>query len=160
MALNLAEHNFTSLIPAIVESIRSSLRPRSPSLQTCRATPTTSSATFTCSSRYSRICSITPAATPRHRINVTFTSREGSNELLVEDDGPGIPPAERGRVFQSFVQLNPAAGKKVGYGLGLAIVKRALEWHGGQVHIGESALGGALVRAQLAGGPVRHPMMA
>jgi signal transduction histidine kinase len=50
-------------------------------------------------------------------------------------------------VFQSFVQLNPAAGQKVGYGLGLAIVKRAIEWHGGQVHISKSTLGGALVRA-------------
>jgi signal transduction histidine kinase len=81
------------------------------------------------------------------RINVTFTSREGLNELLVEDDGPGIPEKERGRVFQSFVQLDPAGGKKVGYGLGLAIVKRAIEWHGGQVQIANSSLGGALVRA-------------
>jgi signal transduction histidine kinase len=81
------------------------------------------------------------------RINVTFASREGSNELLVEDDGPGIPAQERSRVFQSFVQLDPAAGKKVGYGLGLAIVKRAVEWHGGQVHIAASPLGGALVCA-------------
>jgi len=50
-------------------------------------------------------------------------------------------------VFQSFVQLNPTPGKKVGYGLGLAIVKRAIEWHGGEVHIDKSALGGALVCA-------------
>jgi signal transduction histidine kinase len=78
---------------------------------------------------------------------VTFTSREGLNELLVEDDGPGIPEGERSRVFQSFVQLDPSVGRKVGYGLGLAIVKRAIEWHGGQVHISDSALGGALVCA-------------
>jgi signal transduction histidine kinase len=45
------------------------------------------------------------------------------------------------------VQLDPAGGKKVGYGLGLAIVKRAIEWHGGQVQIADSSLGGALVRA-------------
>jgi signal transduction histidine kinase len=69
------------------------------------------------------------------------------NELLVEDDGPGIPEQDRSRVFQSFVQLDPAAGRKVGYGLGLAIVKRAIEWHGGQVQIADSSLGGALVRA-------------
>jgi len=59
------------------------------------------------------------------QVSVTFTSRAGLNELRVEDDGPGIPEAERSRVFQSFVQLNPTPGKKVGYGLGLAIVKRA-----------------------------------
>jgi signal transduction histidine kinase len=45
------------------------------------------------------------------------------------------------------VQLSPAAGKKVGYGLGLAIVKRAIEWHGGEVRIDKSTLGGALVCA-------------
>jgi signal transduction histidine kinase len=76
-----------------------------------------------------------------------FAIRDGWNELRVEDDGPGIPQEQRSRVFQSFVQLNPAAGKKVGYGLGLAIVKRAIEWHGGEVRIAESTLGGALVLA-------------
>jgi len=36
------------------------------------------------------------------QVSVTFTSRAGLNELRVEDDGPGIPEAERSRVFQSL----------------------------------------------------------
>ncbi len=79
------------------------------------------------------------------QVSVSFTSREGLNELRVEDDGPGIPEQERERVFQSFVQLEPAGEHKTGYGLGRAIVRRAVEWHGGQVHIGQSSLGGALL---------------
>jgi signal transduction histidine kinase len=78
---------------------------------------------------------------------VTFISRDGRNELRVEDDGPGIPPEQRSRVFQSFVQLDSTPGTKVGYGLGLAIVKRAIEWHEGAVRIEDSSLGGALVCA-------------
>jgi len=147
MALNLAEHNFTSLIPAIVESVKHDTE-----------------AGIAIESKVQDdadhiVCDVHLFETvlknllynarryASGRINVTFTSRDGLNELLVEDDGPGIPEQERGRVFQSFVQLDPAGGKKVGYGLGLAIVKRAIEWHGGQVQIADSSLGGALVRA-------------
>jgi two-component system OmpR family sensor kinase len=146
LALNLAEHNFTSLIPAIVESVRHDTRPG-----IAIAVQVQNDADHV-------VCDVHLFETvlknllynarryASSRINVTFTSRDGLNELLVEDDGPGIPEHERGRVFQSFVQLDPAAGRKVGYGLGLAIVKRAIEWHGGQVQIADSSLGGALVR--------------
>jgi two-component system sensor kinase ParS len=74
---------------------------------------------------------------------VAFTSYDGVNRLLVDDDGPGIPQADRSRVFESFVQLERTAGRKTGFGLGLAIVKRAIEWHGGEVSVVESPLGGA-----------------
>ena len=46
-------------------------------------------------------------------------------------------------MFESFVQLERAAGRKTGFGLGLAIVKRAIEWHGGAVSIADSPRGGA-----------------
>jgi two-component system OmpR family sensor kinase len=147
LALNLAAHNFTSLIPAILESVKSSLRPELAITANVQSDADHIVCDVHLFESILKNLLYNAGRYAKAQINVTFTSREGSNELLVEDDGPGIPPAERNRVFQSFVQLNPAAGKKVGYGLGLAIVKRALEWHGGQIHIGESALGGALVRA-------------
>jgi signal transduction histidine kinase len=50
-------------------------------------------------------------------------------------------------VFESFVQLESTRNAKIGYGLGLAIVKRAIEWHGGEVLIAESPLGGARISA-------------
>jgi two-component system, OmpR family, sensor kinase len=147
LSLNLAEHNFTSLIPAIVESVTGSLRPEVAITSNVQsdADHVICDAHLFESILENLLYNASRYATAQ--IKVTFTTRAGSNELLVEDDGPGIPQEQRSRVFQSFVQLSPAAGKKVGYGLGLAIVKRAIEWHGGQVHISESTLGGALVRA-------------
>jgi two-component system sensor histidine kinase RstB len=79
----------------------------------------------------------------RRSIRVTFSAREGLNQLLVDDDGPGIPEQDRKRAFESFVQLDRSRNKKTGFGLGLAIVKRAIEWHGGSVSISESPQGGA-----------------
>lgn len=66
--------------------------------------------------------------------------------ISVEDDGPGIPEAERERVFDSFVRLYDEPNKPTqnsGFGLGLAIVKRIMQWHQGEVNIESSALGGA-----------------
>jgi two-component system sensor histidine kinase TctE len=54
--------------------------------------------------------------------------------LQVEDDGPGIPPAERSRVFQRFVRLDAGA---TGSGLGLAIVRDIARLHGARVELGE-----------------------
>ena len=66
---------------------------------------------------------------------------------------PGIPEADRRRVFNSFVQLDSTGTHKKGFGLGLAIVKRAIEWHNGCVSIETSPLGGARMRAEW---PVVH----
>jgi two-component system OmpR family sensor kinase len=147
LALNLSPHNFTSLIPAIVESIQNDLRPE----LTITSKVQDDAERVVCDIHlFESVLKNLLYNASRYaasRINVTFACGGGVNELCVEDDGPGIPEAERRRVFQSFVQLSPAAGKKVGYGLGLAIVKRAIEWHGGEVRIGDSALGGARVCA-------------
>ncbi|WP_327581764.1 ATP-binding protein [Nonomuraea sp. NBC_00507] len=63
-----------------------------------------------------------------------------------EDDGGGIPPAERRRVFERFVRLDDARSRDHGgSGLGLAIVAELVRAHGGTVSIGVGELGGALV---------------
>lgn len=61
--------------------------------------------------------------------------------LLVDDDGPGIDPAERERVFDRFTRLEGVAG--TGSGLGLALVARLVEGRGGSVRAGASPDGGA-----------------
>ncbi len=61
----------------------------------------------------------------------------------VEDDGPGVPPELRERIFDRFVRGYGDAGSRSGSGLGLAIVKAVADGHGGSVVAGEPAAGGA-----------------
>ncbi len=62
--------------------------------------------------------------------------------LLVDDDGPGIPPADRDRIFDRFTRLDATTGAS-GAGLGLALVARLVEGRGGTVRAGRSPDGGA-----------------
>lgn len=63
--------------------------------------------------------------------------------LEVEDDGPGIPPGERERVFEPFHRLGP---RSTGTGLGLHLVQQVVARHAGHVSIIEAASGGTIVR--------------
>jgi two-component system sensor histidine kinase BaeS len=58
--------------------------------------------------------------------------RNGNVELHVDDDGPGIPPAERGRVFDRLYTARTTPGRKVGTGIGLAIVHELAGAMGGE----------------------------
>lgn len=65
-------------------------------------------------------------------------------EIVVEDDGPGIPPAERERIFEPFYRLDRSRDRSTGgFGLGLSIARKALDLHGGTIRVEESLLGGA-----------------
>jgi signal transduction histidine kinase len=75
----------------------------------------------------------------RERGRVRVTVRAG--RLTVEDDGPGIPPADRDRVFDRFWRGTGATPG--GSGLGLAIAAWIVERHGGRIEAGASATGGA-----------------
>jgi signal transduction histidine kinase len=67
------------------------------------------------------------------RVSVSARAAEQSGlRLDVCDEGPGIPPAERERVFQRFTRGATSAG---GTGLGLAIARWAVELHGGTVGV-------------------------
>jgi signal transduction histidine kinase len=68
---------------------------------------------------------------------------------VVEDDGPGVPLAERERIFQRFARLDEARSRhNGGTGLGLAIVKEITERHGGTVCV-ETAAPGARFAVRL-----------
>ncbi len=62
--------------------------------------------------------------------------------LSVSDDGPGIPPPQRERVFEPFYRLN---GRNRGAGLGLNLVQEIVRRHGGEVVIREGHSGGARI---------------
>jgi len=72
---------------------------------------------------------------------------DGALTLQVDDDGPGIPPADRDIVFDRFVRRDNAAGQ-TGSGLGLAIVRQVALRQGAQVELGEAPRGGLRVRVR------------
>ena len=85
--------------------------------------------------------------TPAGAVTARCCARGGDAVLEVEDSGPGIPPAERERVFDRFYRSQSAA--EGGSGLGLAIVRRTAERHGGRVELLDAPQGGLLARVSI-----------
>jgi len=84
---------------------------------------------------------------------VTVRVADDGVELVVEDDGPGIPEAQRQRVFERFVRLDEARARDAGgSGLGLAIVQQIVTAHHGTVAVSTSGLGGARFVVRLPAG--------
>jgi signal transduction histidine kinase len=79
-------------------------------------------------------------------ISLTVAERDGEVVLCVDDDGAGVPAADRQRVFDRFVRLDEARARESGgSGLGLAIAAQIVKAHHGEVRIGDAPLGGARV---------------
>ena len=84
------------------------------------------------------------------RVAVTVGEVDESAVVVVDDDGPGIPPERRAEVFERFARLDHARTSGEGRsGLGLAIVQAIVTEHGGVVAISDSPLGGARLRVTL-----------
>jgi len=86
---------------------------------------------------------------PDGQVDLAVRSVEGQAELTVADTGPGIPEADRERVFDRFHRLVQA--DVPGSGLGLAIVRQVVESHGGRVELSDGPSGGLLVTVRLPG---------
>jgi signal transduction histidine kinase len=77
-------------------------------------------------------------------VGVALSSSNGTVDLVVEDDGPGIPEADRERIFDRFTRLDEGRTRDIGgAGIGLAMVRAIVERHGGTVRAGSAATGGA-----------------
>ncbi len=92
-------------------------------------------------------------------IRISGSGSEGVITVEIEDDGDGVPLADRGRIFDRFTRLDEARARQAGgSGLGLSIVRAAVEDLGGTVIVGDSALGGAsfavMIPASAAAGEV------
>jgi signal transduction histidine kinase len=83
----------------------------------------------------------------RHAATEVHVSLRRNGQLAtldVDDNGPGVPPADRDRIFQRFARVDEARGRTAGgAGLGLAIAREVARAHGGDVRCDEAPAGGA-----------------
>jgi len=89
-------------------------------------------------------------AGPDGQVLLSSTSTGERLRITVDDDGPGIPPAERERVFDRFHRSDAARDRAAGgSGLGLAISRQIAAAHGGRIWAEDSPLGGARLCLEL-----------
>jgi signal transduction histidine kinase len=83
-------------------------------------------------------------------ITVSVQRARDQAQVAIRDEGPGIPPEHRERIFHRFFRIDEARSRdRGGTGLGLAIAKWAVEINGGQISVGEGPRGGAEFRIVL-----------
>ncbi len=81
---------------------------------------------------------------PGQRVRVTVDRANGTARLSVADEGPGVPEAERVRVWEPYYRGTSEASRAVGgSGIGLAIVREVARRFGGDAQVGHAAGGGA-----------------
>jgi signal transduction histidine kinase len=83
-------------------------------------------------------------------IRIQMRDADPNLAISIQDDGPGVPEAIRGRMFEPFV----TSGKKDGTGLGMAISKATLDAHGGQIWLESETKRGAIFHLLLPKKPV------
>jgi signal transduction histidine kinase len=77
-------------------------------------------------------------------VHVTLSTDHDTARVVVDDDGPGIPPPDRERVFERFTRLDDSRARhQGGSGLGLAVVRSIVTRHHGRVRSDDSPIGGA-----------------
>lgn len=81
------------------------------------------------------------------RLGIRLESRTDRSVMLIDDDGPGISPAERSRVFDRFYRVD--GNTQHGSGLGLAIARAIAEQHGAVITL-DAAPGGRGLRVEIA----------
>ncbi|MHB2016518.1 MAG: sensor histidine kinase [Candidatus Xenobia bacterium] len=82
----------------------------------------------------------------RSRVSLEVTVAAEVVSLIVSDDGAGVPPAERDRIFDYGYQI---PGSQAGQGFGLASVAELVQQMQGKIEVGDAAGGGALFRIML-----------
>ena len=83
-------------------------------------------------------------------IRITEKDTDEQVEIIIEDDGPGIPDDKKKDALRPFVRLDESRSEKTGgTGLGLSIAQTAIENHGGQMFLENSDMGGLKVRIVL-----------
>ena len=90
----------------------------------------------------------------RH-VLVRLVREDDALRITVDDDGPGVPAAERERIFERFTR--GAGAKSPGSGLGLALVAQQAELHGGRFELSDGPLGGLRATLTISTSPEPPP---
>jgi signal transduction histidine kinase len=81
-----------------------------------------------------------------HRVRITLGVDGSCAELVVHDDGPGIPPHMRTQIFERFARIDEGRSRdRGGTGLGLAIANEIVTDHGGTISVADAPVGARLV---------------
>ena len=96
---------------------------------------------------------------PGQRIQLGADVAGGSVRLYVDDAGPGIPAADRARIFEPYTRLShDQVSERTGTGLGLAVVKQIAEACGGRVWLEDASGRGTRAVIELQAATVREPL--
>jgi signal transduction histidine kinase len=87
----------------------------------------------------------------KSRVNVTVGRRDDGIEVIVDDDGPGLPAQHRAKALERGKRLDES---EPGTGLGLSIVTELADIYGGRLHLEDSPLGGLRARLELPAAPL------
>ncbi len=87
----------------------------------------------------------------KSRVNVTVTRSDDGIEIIVDDDGPGLPVEHRAKALERGKRLDES---EPGTGLGLSIVTELADIYGGQLHLEDSPMGGLRARLELPAAPL------
>src|ERR1700678_1075096 len=117
LSLNIGTHDFTTLIPAIAESVGHEARPDIRLRSAVQGDADKVVCDIHLPETVLKNLLYNAARYAKRDIEVSFSVHDGVNQLSVDDDGPGIAEKDRDRALESFVQLDQAKDKKAGFGL-------------------------------------------
>jgi signal transduction histidine kinase len=90
-------------------------------------------------------------------VAVAVQTPDAAVQIVVSDDGPGIPPEKQDAIFEKFRQVDQPSGSQAGSGLGLAIAQQIVAQHDGRLSVESTPGAGATFTVHLPRAPTPDP---